>query len=96
VLSDWSGQGAQAVTQLYALSQVFNLKRVLVHDTNPDHAASFPDRVVFLGVDVQVSRLGTLTPGLSQNRCVKSPPSPTDLLCWLRLLCLNRPLSHSA
>ncbi|MGC1732376.1 MAG: hypothetical protein WA731_06845 [Pseudonocardiaceae bacterium] len=48
------GAGAQAVTQLHALSRIFDLKRVLVHDTNPGHAASFPDRVAFLGVDVHI------------------------------------------
>ncbi|MGH3693331.1 MAG: Gfo/Idh/MocA family oxidoreductase [Pseudonocardiaceae bacterium] len=48
------GAGAQAVTQLHALSRIFDLERVLVHDTNAGHAASFPDRVAFLGVDVHI------------------------------------------
>ncbi|MEM1106294.1 MAG: ornithine cyclodeaminase family protein [Pseudomonadota bacterium] len=39
------GAGAQAVTQLHALSQVFDLSCVLIHDSQPAHAASFPSRV---------------------------------------------------
>ncbi|MFG2342386.1 ornithine cyclodeaminase family protein [Streptomyces yangpuensis] len=46
------GAGAQAVTQLHALSRVFPLRRVLVCDVNPAHAASFADRVAFLGLDL--------------------------------------------
>ena len=49
------GAGAQAVTQLHALSRVFELDRVLLHDINPDHAESFPDRVAFLGLDVRLA-----------------------------------------
>nr|AEF16030.1 lysine cyclodeaminase [Streptomyces viridochromogenes] len=49
------GAGAQAVTQAHALSRVFPLKRILVHDIEPAHAATFADRVEFLGLDVEVA-----------------------------------------
>ncbi|WP_267132839.1 ornithine cyclodeaminase family protein [Streptomyces cyaneochromogenes] len=49
------GTGAQAVTQAHALSRVFPLKRILVHDIEPAHAASFADRVEFLGLDVEIA-----------------------------------------
>ncbi|MCF1594975.1 ornithine cyclodeaminase family protein [Streptomyces muensis] len=47
------GAGAQAVTQAHALSRVFPLERILVHDIEPAHARSFADRVDFLGLDVR-------------------------------------------
>ncbi|MEU3049948.1 ornithine cyclodeaminase family protein [Streptomyces sp. NPDC006984] len=49
------GSGAQAVTQLHALTRVFPVDRVLTWDTDPSHAASLADRVAFLGLDVQVA-----------------------------------------
>jgi ornithine cyclodeaminase/alanine dehydrogenase-like protein (mu-crystallin family) len=49
------GAGAQAVTQLHALSRVFALDQVLVHDTNPDNGASFAERVAFTGLRVEVA-----------------------------------------
>jgi len=39
------GAGAQAVTQLHALSRVLEIDRVLVYDIDPLVQASFPDRV---------------------------------------------------
>ena len=39
------GCGAQAVAQLHALSRVFDLRHVFIHDTNPAALSSFPDRV---------------------------------------------------
>ncbi|RSS37487.1 ornithine cyclodeaminase family protein [Streptomyces sp. WAC08241] len=48
------GAGAQAVTQAHALSRVFPLERIVVHDVDPEHAASFAERVEFLGLDVKV------------------------------------------
>ncbi|MEU7650220.1 ornithine cyclodeaminase family protein [Streptomyces huasconensis] len=54
------GAGAQAVTQAHALSRVFPLTQILVHDVNPAHAASFADRVDFLGIDVRVVDLAEL------------------------------------
>jgi L-lysine cyclodeaminase len=47
------GCGAQAVTQLHALSLVFDVRTVLVADADPAHAASFARRVAFLGLDVR-------------------------------------------
>ncbi|MFE9790721.1 ornithine cyclodeaminase family protein [Streptomyces goshikiensis] len=49
------GAGAQAVTQLHGLSRVFDIAEVLVHDVDPRHAASFPQRVGFLGLDVRIA-----------------------------------------
>lgn len=46
--------GAQAVTQTHALSRVFPLERVLVHDVDPAHERTFAERVEFLGPDVEV------------------------------------------
>ncbi|WP_410813375.1 ornithine cyclodeaminase family protein [Micromonospora sp. 067-2] len=51
------GAGAQAVTQLHALTRVFDIRRVLVHDVEPAHSGSFADRVAFLGLDVRVAAL---------------------------------------
>ncbi|MEU3838469.1 ornithine cyclodeaminase family protein [Streptomyces sp. NPDC028635] len=47
------GAGAQAVTQLHALSRVLPLERVLVWDTDPGHLESFARRAAFTGVTVQ-------------------------------------------
>ncbi|MCY1045059.1 ornithine cyclodeaminase family protein [Corallococcus sp. bb12-1] len=54
------GCGAQAVTQLHALSRVFQLEQVLVHDLDPDAARSFVRRVAFLGLDVRPTLLADL------------------------------------
>jgi len=48
------GCGAQAVTQLHALSRRFDLKQVLVFDIDASAARSFVDRVAFLGLPVRV------------------------------------------
>jgi ornithine cyclodeaminase/alanine dehydrogenase-like protein (mu-crystallin family) len=47
------GAGVQAVTQLHALSRVFDLERVLVYDTDPAAARSFAARTRFLDLAVQ-------------------------------------------
>ncbi|MFB1480745.1 ornithine cyclodeaminase family protein [Corallococcus sp. RDP092CA] len=62
------GCGAQAVSQLHALSRVFRLEQVLVHDVDPDAARSFVRRVAFLGLDVRP----TLLPDLEMR---------ADILC---------------
>ncbi|WP_223632297.1 ornithine cyclodeaminase family protein [Corallococcus sp. EGB] len=54
------GCGAQAVSQLHALSRVFRLEQVLVHDVDPDAARSFVRRVAFLGLDVRPTLLPDL------------------------------------
>lgn len=47
------GCGAQAVTQLHAISRVVDVKRVLIYDIDPAASASFSDRVAFLGLPVE-------------------------------------------
>jgi alanine dehydrogenase len=49
------GAGAQAVTQLHALSRVFRPREVLVWDTDPRHAASFAARVAFVGTEIRIA-----------------------------------------
>lgn len=51
------GAGAQAVTQLHALTRVLPVERALVHDADPAAAASFADRVRFLPCRVEVADL---------------------------------------
>ncbi|MEU5052129.1 ornithine cyclodeaminase family protein [Streptomyces sp. NPDC021096] len=48
------GAGAQSVTQLHALTRVFDVRRVLVSDIEPEHAATFARRVAFLGRDLEI------------------------------------------
>ncbi|HMR63511.1 MAG TPA: ornithine cyclodeaminase family protein [Anaerolineae bacterium] len=47
------GAGAQAVTQLHALTREFELKKVLVYDADPAISDSFLERVAFLGLDIK-------------------------------------------
>ncbi|WP_369359733.1 ornithine cyclodeaminase family protein [Streptomyces sp. cg2] len=54
------GAGAQAVTQAHALSRLFPLEQILVYDIDPAHAASYADRVEFLGLDVRTVGLAEL------------------------------------
>lgn len=54
------GAGAQAVTQLHALSRVIPVERVLVYDIQPDVARSFVDRSSFMGINIQVLNLDEL------------------------------------
>jgi ornithine cyclodeaminase/alanine dehydrogenase-like protein (mu-crystallin family) len=54
------GAGAQAITQLHALSRVFSLQEVLVYDINPDVARSFCDRAAFLGLPIRICCLEEL------------------------------------
>lgn len=51
------GCGAQAVTQLHALSRVFNIERVLAHDVDSEVERSFLRRAAFLGLDVRRASL---------------------------------------
>jgi ornithine cyclodeaminase/alanine dehydrogenase len=71
------GTGAQAVTQLHALSRVFGIKRVLVHDLDPRHAASYSRRVAFLGLDVRTAELAEIE-------------SVADILCTATSVPVNR------
>ncbi|MDX2381049.1 MAG: ornithine cyclodeaminase family protein [Acidimicrobiia bacterium] len=57
------GLGAQAVTQVHAISRVRPLERVIALDTDDEVAASFPDRIGFLDLDVEIvptSRAATI------------------------------------
>jgi ornithine cyclodeaminase/alanine dehydrogenase-like protein (mu-crystallin family) len=54
------GCGAQAITQLHALSRVFKLERALVYDTDPETAASFIKRAAFIPVHIQTISLEEL------------------------------------
>ena len=51
------GCGAQAVTQLHALSRVFDIRRVRAYDIDPTASRSFIDRTAFIGLDVRVAPL---------------------------------------
>ena len=59
------GCGAQAITQLHALSRVFDLERVLIYDIDPAIMASLPVRVaqLDLGLDIQQVALDALIEG---------------------------------
>ncbi|NDJ60251.1 MAG: ornithine cyclodeaminase family protein, partial [Chloroflexi bacterium] len=48
------GAGVQAVTQLHALSRLFDFGEVLVYDVNRQVSESFPERVAFLELDLRV------------------------------------------
>ncbi|WP_223785318.1 ornithine cyclodeaminase family protein [Myxococcus sp. AS-1-15] len=54
------GAGAQAVTQLHALSRLFSIERVLVFDVDPVAQRSFAGRAAFLGLDVRAAPLETV------------------------------------
>lgn len=57
------GCGAQAVTQLHALTRTFPLEVVLIHDIDVSHMASFPGRVAgFLpeGIEIRPASLDLL------------------------------------
>ncbi|WP_245734126.1 ornithine cyclodeaminase family protein [Lentzea jiangxiensis] len=49
------GAGAQAVTQLHGITQVLDVREVLVHDINLGTAADFARRVAFLNLDVKMA-----------------------------------------
>ncbi|MEM7034229.1 MAG: ornithine cyclodeaminase family protein, partial [Chloroflexota bacterium] len=46
------GAGAQAMTQLHALSRCFDIKQVYVYDVNPAVCDSFFERVAFMGLNL--------------------------------------------
>lgn len=48
------GAGAQACTQLHALSRLFDLEEVLVYDTDPATTASFAQRIAHLGLKLKI------------------------------------------
>jgi ornithine cyclodeaminase/alanine dehydrogenase-like protein (mu-crystallin family) len=54
------GCGAQAVTQLHALSRVFALEHALVYDVDQDSAESFAQRMAYPGLGIEVVPLQEL------------------------------------
>ena len=57
------GCGAQAVTQLHALSRIFEFEQVLIHDAHAGAASSFAHRVAGLdlgGVDIRPATLAEI------------------------------------
>jgi L-lysine cyclodeaminase len=49
------GLGAQAVTQVHAISRVRPIERVIGIDTDPDVARSFAGRIGFVGIEVEIA-----------------------------------------
>ncbi len=49
------GCGAQAVTQLHALSRVFDIEMVLAYDIDPCVCHNFADRTAFLDLNIQAA-----------------------------------------
>ena len=54
------GNGAQAVTQLHALSRCFNIETVYAYDVAPVAAESLAKRTAFLNLNIQVAPLEKL------------------------------------
>ncbi len=50
------GCGAQSITQLHALSRIFELKEVLIYDIDVDTMHSFEERISMLNLDIAVKR----------------------------------------
>jgi ornithine cyclodeaminase/alanine dehydrogenase-like protein (mu-crystallin family) len=51
------GCGAQAVTQLHAISRVLSIEKVLYYDIDVPTSLSFPDRVQMLDLDIELVRV---------------------------------------
>lgn len=54
------GCGAQAVTQLHALSRVMKIDQILAYDADFTALSSFPDRIAFLGLPCRPTSLREL------------------------------------
>lgn len=48
------GCGAQAITQLHAISRVFKIKKVLIYDIDEEACNSFADRISVLNLDIEI------------------------------------------
>jgi L-lysine cyclodeaminase len=48
------GCGAQSITQLHALSRIFNIEKVLIYDIDPDTTSSFGKRIESLNLEVDI------------------------------------------
>lgn len=59
------GCGAQAITQLHALSRLFELDRVLIYDIDPDALLSFRERCAMLALnaDIVSAEIEDIVPG---------------------------------
>ncbi|MGD1898926.1 MAG: ornithine cyclodeaminase family protein [Phormidesmis sp.] len=55
------GAGAQAVTQLHALSRCFELERVLIFDSDSKVSGSFSERIAGLGLETLVFQQATVS-----------------------------------
>lgn len=65
------GCGAQAVTQLHAISRLFDIERVMIYDIDPTVSQSFLTRASFLNLDILAVEASSL------NLLVKS----ADIIC---------------
>lgn len=54
------GCGAQAVTQIHALSRLFPIEKIVAYDIKDDVARTLRDRVRFLGISIDVVRRESL------------------------------------
>jgi len=50
------GCGAQSITQLHALSRIFDLKKVMLYDVDSEAIASFRNRSEMLDLEVEISQ----------------------------------------
>ena len=50
------GCGAQAITQLHAISRVFDIKQVLYYDTDESAMASFESRLSIIDLDIELNQ----------------------------------------
>lgn len=48
------GCGAQSVTQVHAISRLFNIKKVMIFDVNKETMYSFSERISMLGLDIEI------------------------------------------
>ncbi|MEL6926290.1 MAG: ornithine cyclodeaminase family protein, partial [Bacteroidota bacterium] len=64
------GCGAQSVTQLHALSRVFDLKKVIFYDVDESVSDSFIERVLILDLPVQY-----------EKRSIKELVQTADIIC---------------
>ncbi len=64
------GCGAQSITQLHALSRIFDLKEVFINDIDKDTIATFKDRIAMLDLDIVV-----------QETSIKTIIESSDIVC---------------
>ncbi len=74
------GAGAQAVTQLHALSRIYPIRKVLVYDIDPRVTASFAERVAFMDLPTNTIRSPHLANSISQADIICTATS-VDIGC---------------